>query len=283
MNDTLTIFTGFFFFFIFSLAVSAIYFLHKKNRLIWKELFSLRANIASMRHELISIKKQLVLQQVSSLRLPPKLPSQYGEDIVLWNFFDCKRTGYYVEVGAYDGIGFSNSYFFEALGWSGILIEPVPEHYQQCLTNRPYSKVVHAALGQGADTSLTKFSVVSGSQGAGTLSFMGNNDKQTERICNEGGAIHNIEVPFTTLDELLKSYEGEIDFISIDVEGNELAVLKGLDLKKYKPRVLLIEDNENGKAEDVRRWLSSYGYIEKYRCENNVFYCHEGDKGVFKQ
>lgn len=61
-----------------------------------------------------------------------KYYSQNGEDFLMWKLFDYIDTGFYIEVGAFDGIHFSNTYSFEKLGWKGICIEPHPKFFPYC-------------------------------------------------------------------------------------------------------------------------------------------------------
>ena len=58
--------------------------------------------------------------------------SQYGEDFILWNFFDYKEHGFFIDVGAFDGKHLSNTLSFEEHGWKGICIEPVSEYFKLC-------------------------------------------------------------------------------------------------------------------------------------------------------
>lgn len=272
----------YFLFFVLAI-VFVIIVIRNKNRLIWRELFKSRDHHQRLLQEIIDIRKQVVIENIrSNCRLPVRMLSQNGEDLLLWKFFGRKTTGFYIDVGAYDGVGFSNTYFFEALGWGGILIEAVPSFYNNCLSDRPYSTVINAAIGSGEDPRVTQFSYVSGKHGAGTLSFKGDSISQKERIIREGGSIQTIEIPLLSLNEILKDFQGDIDFVSIDVEGSELDVLKGFDLKVFNPRVLVIEDNSNGIDTSVRDWLMERGYLERYRCAHNVFYTSKEYPGIFE-
>src|SRR5207248_10404646 len=124
---------------------------------------------ASMRNEIVAARKESALATIrEEARLPLMMPSQNGEDLLLWNFFGRKKRGFYVDVGAYDGVGFSNTYFFEAIGWSGVLVEAVPDLYRAAASARPHSRVVHAAAGNGSG-SIT-LTVVEGERGVATLS-----------------------------------------------------------------------------------------------------------------
>ena len=51
--------------------------------------------------------------------------AQFGEDRILWQVFRRRPSGYFIEVGAYDGVTLSNTYFLEQMGWCGLLVEPI--------------------------------------------------------------------------------------------------------------------------------------------------------------
>jgi len=93
-----------------------------------------------------------------------------------------------------------------------------------------------------------------------------------------GGEVHEINVRTATLDSLLtEAGFPEIQFMTIDVEGHELAVLEGFTLERYKPRIVIIEDNSvNGDA-DVARHMSERGYVHFRRTGVNEWYAHESD------
>jgi FkbM family methyltransferase len=258
--------------------------LTKKHRKIWQELFAIREQSRSLRADLILVRKDLVQATIRHpTRLPLLLPSQNGEELLLWNFFDGKREGFFIEVGAFDGVTFSNTYFFEAIGWTGLLIEPIPEFFGECRTRRPFSRVVHAALSDGVIATDVLLNVAYGEKGEGleALSFIKDNRYQLERIQRASGKVRTLTVPCRSLNELLVDHRGAIDFVIIDVEGAEIDVLRGFDLATYKPRVLVIEDNSGGQDKGVGRWLQQCKYMERYRCEHNVFYTRHDDDRVF--
>jgi FkbM family methyltransferase len=243
------------------------------HRRVWREVFRLRADLRDLGSELVAARKEGVLATVApGSRLPLMMPSQNGEDVVLWHFFDRKRTGFYVEVGAYDGVGFSNTYFFEAVGWDGVLVEAVPSLHQAAVRSRPNSRVVHAAAGKQAGT--VRLTVVEGDGGVATLSSA---TPDRQRILREGGRMREVDVPLVSLDSLLEDVRQPIDFVSIDVEGLELAVLEGFDLERFAPRVLVVEDNAQGADPRVPEYLGRHGYVERFRLEQNAFYTRRDD------
>ena len=89
---------------------------------------------------------------------------EWGEDTLLFDLFEGQETGVYIEAGALDGHENSVTWIFEALGWSGLLVEAIPERAEQCRTNRPGSRVVHAALDSNANEGFIEFNVPENSQ-----------------------------------------------------------------------------------------------------------------------
>lgn len=176
----------------------------------------------------------------NELRLPARLPSEDGEEIILYNFFGRKNTGFYIEIGAYNGVDLSNTYFFEAVGWNGLLIEPDPGLYQQCLLSRPNSMVINAAASDRPGYCIHN-------RHRQRVAVIQRRSKSREdRIIAEGGTLNRIQVLCLTLNEILKGIDQKINFISLDVEGHKFDVLNGFDLAKYRPRVIVIEQSEFG-------------------------------------
>ena len=145
--------------------------------------------------------------------------------------FNHKTDGFYIELGAFDGITQSNTYFFELnRNWKGLLIEPSKGSYDLCCKNRPNSIVVNCCCvsnDYNGDKILGDF-----------------NSKLMSSV--NGQRLHSgdlIQVNALTLEKILdeKHIDVEIDFLSLDTEGYELPILQGLNLDKYRPKYLLIE------------------------------------------
>lgn len=247
------------------------YYVVRAKRWLWNEIEGVKVREDDLRCHLVAARKEIVLTSVgASLRLPALMPSQNGEDVLVHRFFGGRRDGFFVEIGAYDGVGFSNTYFLEALGWHGVLIEPVPEHAEACRRQRPYSRVVQAACGLGGGT--IGFKVVRGENGVGTLSYMGNQPDHEQRIRREGGTIDEVRVPLLPLEAILGSPTPRIGLLSIDVEGAELGVLRSADISSLKPDLIVIEDQTLGADRRVEELLISAGYRKDFVWTHNVFY-----------
>jgi len=202
--------------------------------------------------------------------------SQLGEDCLLGIFFGFKKEGFFIDVGAFDGVYLSNTYAFEQLGWSGICIEAFPEYFDLCVKNRPGSQCVQAAClagGRGPVEFRTErgglFSGVKADEGFTASIYRGQN------VPFDG--FRTIRVPSASLDELLDGKTGEIDFVSIDVEGAELEVLKGFDVERYRPRVLVLEANRPEERQAIDDYLGGRGYRLARSMAWNHFYVRSAD------
>lgn len=209
-----------------------------------------------------------------------KYYSQNGEDYLIWNLFNYMETGFFVEVGAFDGKHFSNTYSFEMNGWKGICIEPHPKFFPMCEKNRTNSICLNVACVKDDDIKEVDFLA----EEIGLLSGISADEddvsyRYSRRKLNFSG-FDKIKVKAQTLSHILKTYAPTeaIDFISIDVEGTELDVLKGFDWKKYSPRVIIVEVNSEDQGNAVSQLLENenkYKFVRKIGA--NAFYALSDD------
>ncbi len=190
--------------------------------------------------------------------LPLSFQSQFGEDALVWSLLDGQLDGFFIEVGAFDGWNYSTTYAFEAIGWKGLLVEAIPGRCEACRTGRPGSRVVNAALSRRGSTGEASFTVVEDHYG-GMLSYNTTTPDHLDDLRQGRFATREVSVPLTSMDALLEGHMCAVDFASIDVEGGEADVLDGFDLERWKPRVLLIEDNTRNNAA-VRAHMQRFPY-----------------------
>ena len=162
-----------------------------------------------------------------------------------------KQKGFFIELGANDGLTQSNTAYFEFYrGWKGLLIEPSVEKYKQCIANRQNSIVQNYAC---VDNNYQLDHILGDFDGGLMSSVNGSR-------LNSGNLV---SVPTTTLEKLLDQYTNPgqvIDLLSLDTEGYELPILKGLNLDKYRPRYMIIEIYTKDFNEIVT-FLLSHNYI----------------------
>jgi FkbM family methyltransferase len=169
--------------------------------------------------------------------------------------------GFFVEVGANDPHARSQTLHLERAGWTGILIEPQPDLAEQLRTLRT-GKVFAVACSSPEHAGRTMPLHV-----AGPLSSL-----DRERMAPGAAPERVIEVPIRTLDSLLDEADAPkpLDFLSIDVEGHEIEVLRGFDIARWRPRLILLEDHVADLAK--HRFMKSAGYRLIRRYENNGWY-----------
>lgn len=163
--------------------------------------------------------------------------AQNAEDVVLWRALGHLPTGRYVEVGANDPSDSSITRAFYDRGWSGIEIEPVSRFVEAFRAARPKDTVVQAAITDVDQDSVT-LHVVDDS-GLSTL-----DPGLAEWHRSNGWETREETVPARRLDDVLDEHlsPGEdIHFMVVDAEGSERAVLESLDLKRWRPWVLVVE------------------------------------------
>lgn len=200
---------------------------------------------------------------------PIEFRSQFAEDACLWDLLHHeleagKPQGLIIEVGAFDGVSFSASFGLERCGWKCLLIEAIPMRFEQCKRNRPDARVVHAALGAPGAPATAEFTVVDDHWG-GMLSYLTADADHKAAIEANKQKSTKVTVPRTTMNALLEQHPGpfEIDAAIIDVEGGEPDLIAGFDLLKWKPKVLMIEDNhqQSGTPIDLVMRAQPYSFI----------------------
>lgn len=206
---------------------------------------------SALRRRLYSVEAKMMMQEKGlTAKYPVEFRAQFSEDCLAYDLFERATTGYFIEVGAFDGYAFSVSYALECLGWTGLLIEAIPERAEACKARRKHSRVVHAALNRPGSPATTEFTVVADQYG-GMLSYNTTDEKTKQGLQAANAATKKVTVPQTTMDALLEGDPelakrgGEVDLASIDVEGGEVDLLHGFDLKKWRPKVLLLEENHD--------------------------------------
>ena len=157
----------------------------------------------------------------------------------LVELFNKKENGFYIELGANTGLNVSNTALLEAkYNWTGILIEPSTWGCEECKKNRPNNIILqYACVSNDFESSVVDGDFVDGHP----MASIGQTRRTTD---NNGNPPRHETVPATTLEKILDEHlsgNKQIDFLSLDTEGYEYNILKGMNLKKYSPTYVLIE------------------------------------------
>lgn len=204
--------------------------------------------------------------------------AQEGEDLILARLFENKSTGFYVDVGAHHPYRFSNTFLFYKKGWSGINIDSCNAAINKFKLLRPRDTSIKAVVSD------RKRKVVFNSFNESALNhidFYGDGER-LKYLENKGYKLKKKEeIETVSLNEILDNcFEGKnvnIDFLTIDVEGSEMNVLRGLDWGRYCPNIVLIEilrdkHGDNISSVDILEFMEDKGYIVVARSFNTVFF-----------
>ena len=184
--------------------------------------------------------------------------SQGGQDVYVTRILKKKRDGYFVEVGAVNGIFISNTYLLEKkYGWKGLCIEANPYRIDELTTNRPNAVCIETAVFSQSNLELD-FTLVP----LDILNAITEYADTCVDFITENGTI--IKVNTKTLNDIFiaNNSPNVIDYLSIDTNGTEDKVLEGIDFTKYTFNVITVETSsiieKQKKIDDI---LTSNGYI----------------------
>lgn len=183
--------------------------------------------------------------------------SLFAEELIIRDFFQDLKGGFFVDVGCAWPIKASNTYYLEKhLGWTGIGIDALEDYAAAWKGERPNSKFFNFIVTDQTAARGTFFK----SAGLGLSSV----SRDAASGKNFGGTMstEEIEVPMITLDDLLDR-EGiaKIDLLSMDIEGHEATALAGFDIERFQPDLLVIE----GHSQQVSEYLAQHGYQQLLR------------------
>jgi FkbM family methyltransferase len=185
---------------------------------------------------------------------------QYGQDAVAFHLLKHIKKGVFVDIGANDGVTFSNSLLFEEAGWTGICVEPHPVVFEVLNKNRSCN-LVNACI---SDTEkMVDFLVVEGGSNmlSGISEFLekSDHDRIDREIKENGGSKRNIPVEAISLTSLLKRFDYDhIDFLSVDTEGCELIILQSIDFKRLPISIISVENGS--RSPEIFNYLTKTGY-----------------------
>ncbi|WP_428488742.1 FkbM family methyltransferase [Rhodopila sp.] len=166
--------------------------------------------------------------------------SQHGEDHFILEHFMRKRSGFYVDVGASHPYRLSNTYLLYENGWRGVTVEPIPLLGRLHRKWRPEDILVPKAVGLAAGCLEFKEMLPS------VLSTLDTETAQAYIADGKAQLLRTYNIDVITLSQLFREYAGQqrVDFLSIDMEGLDAAIITSCDFNEVRPSVICIEANE---------------------------------------
>jgi len=198
-------------------------------------------------------------------------------DRVLRSYFpNYDYHGVFFDVGAFDPITISNSHHFHQKGWTVYAFEANPHRIPLIKQHRQY--VYNYAIADTDLDAVTFHNVAPSHSPAWTAGYSAINISEKYKEIfgwNDQFIVEKVTVPQRTLKTVIeteiKSLQ-KIDIMSLDIEGGELAALKGLDLTKYPPSLITVENPDDDP--DLKSYLLNVGYRLDHFTSRNQYYVH---------
>lgn len=195
--------------------------------------------------------------------------SQEGEDIIIRKIFKNKKNGFFIDVGAHHPIKLSNTFYMYLFkNWTGINIDAQPKSMGSFNLLRKKDISLEKAISNKQET-LTFYSFKKST----------NNTFSKKHLLETNKIVKKTRIKTTTLTKVLDKYldqDKKIDFVNIDVEGFDYQVIKSLNLKKYKPTLIIIEDLnfslKEPKKSKIFNYLNKNGYYLYAKTINSLYF-----------
>lgn len=194
--------------------------------------------------------------------------AQFGEDLLIDYFFQHylkKSNPTYLDIGTNHPINGNNTYLFYLRNCFGVCIEPDPVLYKEILSKRSKGIVLNVGVGIGKEPEGTLYTFPEPYTGWNTFSKEEAINRQKETGINYTASE---KISFLSINNVIEKYFNPYpDFVSIDVEGLDFAILQTLDFNRFRPAVFCVEtmsfsvSNEAEKCADIIDLLSASGYL----------------------
>ena len=193
----------------------------------------------------------------------PLYYSQIGQDLEVIKCYNYKSYGFFVDIGASDGIEISNTYLLESrFSWRGICCEPIPSKFEKCVKNRKNSICYNDAVYNQSGLEIS-FDIANNHD---QLSGISEHMRDSSLVYNN---CTTIKVKTISLTDVLDNANAPlfIEYMSLDTEGSEFEILKNFNFEKYTFGLIDVEHNYiEPRRSEIKNLLLSKGYI--YKGEN---------------
>jgi FkbM family methyltransferase len=210
------------------------------------------------------------------------------DELMELNVFQGFKNGFFMDVGAHNGVSINNTLYFEKNNnWTGINIEPIKKVFDELVINRPNCINLNCAVSNFDGES--DFIFISGAPEM--LSGLKNDYHPTHQnrlnyeLERDGGTSEIIKVPTKRIETICDEYNVKhIHYLSVDVEGGELAVIKSINFDKVFIDIIDFENNYEDASVPIVAYLISKNYIMIHK-SNDIFMVHKDSifcKNIFK-
>jgi FkbM family methyltransferase len=210
--------------------------------------------------------------------------SQEGEDLILRRIFAGQKKGFYIDVGAHHPKRFSNTYIFYHMGWQGINIDARPGSMTEFrrLRARDINLEIGVSESEGA---LNYYQFEESALNGFSIDLSLNRAKLgVSRLISES------IVQTLPLKQILSNHMHDtriIDFLTIDVEGMDLEVLRSNDWNKFRPKIVLVEvlasSLDTFKSHPVNQFMNTKGYRMYSKAMNTAFFMADEHLALMEQ
>jgi len=241
--------------------------LHKIHFL--SELDDLRKNIL---HN-FQCKTNLNLTEINTLlqlakRKNLNFSAQVAQDIIAYLFFKGKSDGFYIDIGANDGISGSTTFWAEQSGWKGICVEPQKTIFERLKQLRKTATLYNFAISDKTQNDIEFITFPERDFRSGiAVSMSESHIEEAKKL----SSMQKTTIDTITFGDMMKDFPDvkHIDFISIDTEGHELQVLHSIDFEKYSFGLITIETEPQ--SESVK-YIRNKGYKELLVAESDILF-----------
>ena len=194
---------------------------------------------------------------------PKKTYSMYGEDIVIDKFFKNKRNGFYVDIGCYHPLDGNNTYLLYKKGWNGVNIDINQLSVDLFKIARKDDLNINTAISNTSRKVKLYYRK--------KINMLNTIDRKFAKLnFKKGFKIKTINSnSINSVLQKTKYKNKKIDFLNLDIEGNELKALLSLDFKKYGPRLICIEIHNLKSTKDT---INYYKHSPIYKFLNKKGY-----------
>ncbi len=197
--------------------------------------------------------------------------AQAGEDRVLRFLFSSMglKQISYLEIGTNNPVDINNTYLFYLGGSSGVCIEPNPTLVEKIKSCRPKDICLNVGIGGGAENAILDFYIFDDADSEKGLSTFSKKDAEHVERTTHIKIAEIKKIPVVPVSEILETHfkHKAPDLISLDVEGLDLDILKGIDFSKYRPVAICVEtvnftlDHKKVKNTGIINFMESQGYF----------------------